>query len=76
MYYVLIGLFVVICFCLIGIILLQSGKSGGLGAGISGGGAFNDAFGGQGADKLLTKVTTFLAICFMVIAFLLTIWKF
>ena len=49
---------------LVVIILLQSSQTGGMGAGVSGN-AFNAAFGGQGADKLLVRITTVLAVLFM-----------
>ena len=50
-----------------GIILLQSSKTGGMGSAM-GGSAMNTAFGGQGADKLLVKVTSGLATAFMILA--------
>ena len=72
LYYVVISLFVVVCIMLVGIILLQSSQTGGMGSGISGN-AFNAAFGGQGADKLLVKITSVLAVFFMVFAISLNI---
>ena len=72
LYYVVISLFVVICIMLVGIILLQSSQTGGMGSGISGN-AFNAAFGGQGADKLLVKITSVLAVFFMIFAISLNI---
>ena len=68
MYYgVIVFIFVVVCFLLMGIILMQSSQSGGMGAAM-GGGAMNTAFGGQGADKLLVRVTSGLAVTFMILA--------
>jgi len=52
---------------LMGIILLQSSKTGGMGTAM-GGQAINTAFGGHGADKLLVKITSGLAVAFMVLA--------
>tara|TARA_Y100001970_G_C14094379_1_gene781804 strand:- start:62 stop:397 length:336 start_codon:yes stop_codon:yes gene_type:complete len=52
---------------LVTIILLQSSKSGGMGAAISGQ-AMNEAFGGEGADKLLVRMTGGLAFIFMSLA--------
>ena len=72
LYYVVISLFVVICIMLVVIILLQSSQSGGMGSAISGN-AFNAAFGGQGADKLLVKITTVLAVLFMSLAIVLNV---
>ena len=53
-----------------GIILLQSSKTGGMGTAM-GGGAINTAFGGQGADKLLVRITSGLAIGFMGLAIII-----
>ncbi len=53
-------------------ILLQSGKGGGL-AGSLGGGVSTAMFGGQGADKVMTRLTTGLAAAFMVLAILISI---
>ena len=64
---VLIFLFVLVCIMLLAIILLQSGKGGGMGSAISGQ-SMNEAFGGGETDKLLVKLTSFLAFAFMVIA--------
>ena len=64
LYYVVLSLFVLVCILLVVVILLQSSQTGGMGAAI-GGTAFNAAFGGQGADKLLVKITTVLAVLFL-----------
>ena len=66
-YGVIVFIFVIVCFLLMGIILMQSSQTGGMGAAM-GGGAMNAAFGGQGADKLLVRVTSGLAVTFMVLA--------
>ena len=73
LYYIVIFLFVIICLSLVGIILMQSSKTGGMGAGIAGNTALNAAFGGQGADKLLVKITTILATLFMILSIMLNI---
>ena len=67
LYGLAIFIFVLICVMLMGIILLQSSKTGGMGSAM-GGSAMNTAFGGQGADKLLVKVTSGLATAFMILA--------
>mgnify|MGYP001171685887 FL=1 len=66
MYGILVFGFVIVCLLLVGIILLQS-SSGGMGTAIAGQ-AMNNTFGGQGADKLLVRVTSVLAFTFMVLA--------
>ena len=67
LYGIAIFIFVLVCIMLMGIILLQSSKTGGMGTAM-GGQAINTAFGGHGADKLLVKITSGLAVAFMVLA--------
>ena len=67
LYGIAIFIFVLVCFMLMGFILLQSSKTGGMGTAM-GGQAINTAFGGQGADKLLVRITSGLAVAFMVLA--------
>lgn len=51
---------------LVGVVLLQPGtKGGGLGAAFGGGGA-NSAFGARGAAPILSKLTYWLAGCFVI----------
>ena len=63
---VLVFILVVIAILLVGIILVQSGQ-GDMGSAM-GGNTMNQAFGSEGADKLLVKITTALATIFMVLA--------
>ena len=70
LYGVAIFIFVMICIMLMGIILLQSSKTGGMGTAM-GGQAINTAFGGHGADKLLVRTTSGLAVAFMVMAIII-----
>ena len=70
LYGLAIFIFVLVCLCLMGIILLQSSKTGGMGAAM-GGQALNTAFGGHGADKLLVKITSGLAVAFMTLAIII-----
>ena len=70
LYGLAIFIFVIVCIMLMGIILLQSSKTGGMGAAM-GGGAINTAFGGHGADKLLVRITSGLAVSFMVLAIII-----
>jgi len=57
-------LHVAACVFLILVVLLQPGKSGGLGA--FGGGAAQQVFGGRGATSVLTKITWWTAGIFFV----------
>ena len=70
LYGVAIFIFVMICIMLMGIILLQSSKTGGMGTAM-GGQAINTAFGGHGADKLLVRTTSVLAVAFMTLAIII-----
>jgi len=63
---------VLVCIFLIGVILLQQGKSADL-AGAFGGQGSQTAFGPRTAGNVLTKVTTWCAITFMITSIGLTI---
>ena len=63
---------VVVCFFLIGVILLQQGKSADL-AGTFGGQGSQTAFGPRAAANLLTKLTGWAAGIFMVTSLSLTV---
>lgn len=69
--YVLYGLFVLSCFILILVVLLQPGK--GDAATALGGGVTGAAFGPRGATTLLAKITIGAAVSFMAIGFLLSV---
>lgn len=60
-----IGLHVTVCVLLILIVLLQSGKGAEMGISL-GGGAGQTLFGAGGPATILTKITTGVAIIFMV----------
>ena len=72
LYGILIVLHIITSILLVIVILLQSGKGGGL-AGSMGGGVSTAMFGGQGADKLMIRLTSGLAATFMVLAILISI---
>ena len=72
MVYLLVVIHVIVCLFLIGVVLLQQGKSADL-AGAFGGQGSQTAFGPRGAANLLTKLTTYAAILFMLISIALTI---
>ncbi|MAJ44151.1 MAG: preprotein translocase subunit SecG [Candidatus Marinimicrobia bacterium] len=69
-YYTVVFVMVIISLMLVGVILLQQSKSGGMGTAM-GQSAMSAAFGGQGADKLLTKITAILAGSWMSLALLI-----
>ena len=68
----LVVIHVVVCLFLIGVVLLQQGKSSDL-AGAFGGQGSQTAFGPRGASNLLTRLTTWSAIIFMLTSIGLTI---
>ena len=72
MIYLLVIVHVIICLFLIGVVLLQQGKSADL-AGAFGGQGSQTAFGPRGAANLLTKLTTYGAVLFMLTSISLTI---
>ena len=68
----LVIIHVVVCLFLIGVVLLQQGKSADL-AGAFGGQGSQTAFGPRGAANLLTKLTTWSAVVFMLTSIALTV---
>lgn len=68
----LVILHVIVCFFLIGVVLIQQGKSADL-AGAFGGQGSQTAFGPRGAANLLTRLTTWSAIIFMITSIALTV---
>jgi preprotein translocase subunit SecG len=70
--WVLVVLHVIISLFLVGVVLLQTGKSADL-AGAFGGQGSQTAFGPRGAANLLTKMTAYAAVFFMLTSVGLTI---
>lgn len=69
MYTFLSILYVLVCLFLIGVVLLQSGKGGGMGSAFGGaGGGSQTVFGGAGAGNFLTKATAVFAAAFMLLS--------
>jgi preprotein translocase subunit SecG len=64
---------VIVCFFLIVVVLLQSGKSGDITAAFGGQGS-QTAFGPRGAATVLSKATTWSAIIFMVTSITLSVF--
>ncbi|MFQ5603063.1 MAG: preprotein translocase subunit SecG [bacterium] len=61
-------IYLIVCFALIVVILLQSSKGGGLAGAFGGGGGMGAVFGGRGAATFLSRVTTGLAIAFLLLS--------
>ena len=68
----LVILHVIVCLFLTGVVLIQQGKSADL-AGAFGGQGSQKAFGPRGAANLLTRLTTWSAIIFMLTSIALTV---
>jgi preprotein translocase subunit SecG len=67
----IIAVFVVVCFLLVIIILLQDSKDGGLASSAFGGEGLQSVLGGHGAATFLSRATTWLAVAFLCISFVL-----
>jgi preprotein translocase subunit SecG len=72
MLYLVVVLHIIVSLFIIGVVLLQQGKSADL-AGAFGGQGSQTAFGPRGAANLLTKLTTYSAIIFMLTSIGLTV---
>jgi preprotein translocase subunit SecG len=72
MYYVLVGLYLVVCLVLSLVILLQQGRGGDI-ASAFGGSSSQAAFGARSGATLLTKATSVAAVLFMLLALALSI---
>lgn len=73
LYYLIVTLYVLVCLCLIGVILLQQGKGGDI-ANAFGGGGSQAVFGARSGATLLTRATSVLAGLFVVLSLVLTAW--
>ncbi|MBO4350414.1 MAG: preprotein translocase subunit SecG, partial [Proteobacteria bacterium] len=62
-------IFTIVCIFLVITVLLQPGKSGGLGAAFGGGG--NTVFGASGGTPVFRRMTTGAAVCFMLLSLLI-----
>ena len=72
MYYVVIGLYVLVCLMLSLVILLQQGRGGDI-ASAFGGSSSQAAFGARSGATVLTKATAVAAVLFMLLALSLSI---
>ena len=72
MYGLLLALHILVCFALVLVVLLQSGKGGGLAGGAFGGTA-QTVFGGRGATDFLTRATMVLGASFFATSLVLAL---
>lgn len=70
MYTLLIVLHVIVCFGIVGMVLLQAGKGADIGSAFGGAGT-QAVFGSMGTPTILGKITTVIAILFVITSFTL-----
>jgi len=70
--YVVVTVHIIVCLFLVGVVLLQQGRSADL-AGAFGGQGSQTAFGPRAAANVLTRLTTWSAVIFMVTSITLTV---
>jgi preprotein translocase subunit SecG len=73
-YYVVVGIHIIACLFLIGVVLLQQGKNQDLASAFGGGGT-QTAFGPRGSANVLSRGTTILAALFMVTSLALSLLR-
>lgn len=72
---IVVVLFVLVCLLLIGTVIIQSDKGGGISGAIGGGlSGANQLLGTQDTANILTRATTVLAISFMVLCIILSLF--
>ena len=69
----IVAVHILVCFFIIIVVLLQSGKSGDISAAFGGQGS-QTAFGPRGAASALSKATTWSAIAFMITSITLSVY--
>lgn len=73
MIYLVTTIHILVCFFIIVVVLLQSGKSGDISAAFGGQGS-QTAFGPRGAASALSKATTWSAVAFMITSITLSVY--
>src|SRR5512140_2602424 len=73
MYVLILILHILVCFALMAVVLMQSGKGHGLAGAFGGGGGNQTLFGGRGAVDFLGKATWVLGAAFMVTSLTLAV---
>jgi preprotein translocase subunit SecG len=74
MIYVITTVHILVCFFIIIVVLLQSGKSGDISAAFGGQGS-QTAFGPRGAASALSRATTWSAVAFMITSITLSLYS-
>jgi len=71
LYYLLVGLYLIVCLMLLLVVLMQQGKGGDMASAFGGGGSSQTAFGARAGATVLTRATTILGALFMLGAIIL-----
>ena len=66
LYYLVTGLYVLVCVTMMLVVYLQQGKGGDIASAFGGGGSSQSAFGARSGATVLSRATTICAILFMV----------
>src|SRR5258706_12571801 len=66
LYYLVTGLYILVCFTMMLVVYLQQGKGGDIASAFGGGGSSQSAFGARSGATVLSRATTICAILFMV----------
>lgn len=70
---IIISVYILVCLFLILFVLIQSDKGGGLAGSFGGMGGVNTIFGGRGTATIVTKITAWLAMGYLVISLMLNL---
>jgi preprotein translocase subunit SecG len=73
-FYLLVGLYLVVCLLLLLVVLMQQGKGGDMASAFGGGGSSQTAFGARAGATVLTRATTVLGALFMIGAIILGVF--
>ena len=73
-YYLLVGLYMLVCLLLLLVVLMQQGKGGDMASAFGGGGSTQTAFGARAGATVLTRATTVLGALFMIGAIILGVY--
>jgi preprotein translocase subunit SecG len=73
-YYLLVGLYLLVCLLLLLVVLMQQGKGGDMASAFGGGGSSQTAFGARAGATVLTRATTVLGALFMLGAIILGVY--
>ena len=66
LYYLVTGLYVLVCLTMMLVVYLQQGKGGDIASAFGGGGSSQSAFGARSGATVLSRATTVCAILFMI----------